>query len=356
VSEPGNLLKLVILTSKGPLVSNEDGKLSEISMFECFDLTNPASIVESASLERLQLHNRSEFIRNPMNYYDSLSVSVNDVQQEIDSSRYQVIADLSENPGILKSVETKKHLIYSAKIPKSCAVKEKTSYLVSAITLGIDGIFCGMLGPVRGAEELKFYLEAQSITGAPLVVDLPAEKILPVADNLNNKICLLNLRGNQEAVNEIIKCAPGCYFGFTCPCPETGTIPNFGSTEFHGTPLNKIKEYLTLLPIDRILLSSGLRLKPHFKQYGGIGMDFLFRWSVENFGNTATSQYFGSNPNEFLDFEWKMPEVKIHVQLKMWVCKICAKTENETVRNYTKMGNVYCSMSCLSKHRELGFS
>ena len=330
-----------ILGVTGPI--EFDGGL--IAPFECLTFDWSSQAEKDASLDRLSLKNRSAVVTDPFRFYEALTIPIDDVVAEVDSSPFDVICSFGQ-PGrlveIQKRLKTGKRIVAAAELGSdklTASLSEQVEWLKCAVNLGLDGSYCGMLGVCRGPG-IEAYATAQAATGAPLVLLVPDHEVKQSLEVLKAysasmaKVVFLNAR-DKSTINALIN--EGCLVGFTSPSLEARAH----ASPFRGLSVDELKELLPEVPKDRLLLSPGLCMRHHFTNFGGFGLN----------RREMTSE----GTNAFLTFPWEPPRVEVKVEKQFWTCHICATSGDELVRNYTKMGFTYCSMICLSRHRSAGF-
>ena len=343
---------MVVLTSKGPLAEAP----GLISLFEFPTFGVPHLARPEASLEPVTLRSRLRMLRSPGKYHDALGLAKEDVVEEVEETELAAIGSFSE-------IRTSKlPVILSARLPSSGpqTTKEKVAWLITAVLFGIDGNFYGMLGPVTTIAEAEVFLAAHFETGAPLIFRLEqraeVQEVIGIIKSRNmdsGRICFLN---SLEAMEHVIR-ETEAYLGFTCPCLESEiATEKFPSPGIAGIRPSDVRRILDVVPQERILLSSGIFLKPHLKKYGGAGVGLCKDLLLAGTGaSDVAKNILGVNTWRFLSFDWKKPETEKIVVKQIWTCHVCGKQDTEDVRNYSKLGFVYCSMGCLGKHRALGF-
>ena len=348
---------MVILTVAGPI---EPESVKRIYLFETLPIDRTDSASSTALTERISLKNRHAVVMDPLEYIDNLKVSIDDVAQELADSestvyvRMSSVIDNATHQGFNKS----NHFLATATISEHMVRSsddKQVEWLKCAIQFGINGAFCGCL-VTTDLQSIKIYLQAHKDTGAPLIIDASQhgidwdDVILSLNDCHQDKLVFLNI-ADQQGLDFILK-KTICWIGFTCSTPEASIITE---SRYIGYRIDQLARIIENLPVDRLLISPGLRFKTHLRNYGGFGIGYLYDWVTKRFGGEKSEMLFLTNPAKFLSFPWSPTKVEVIVKKDIWTCHVCNVTEDEDVQNYTKMGFVYCSMTCLSKHRKLGF-
>ena len=341
---------MAVLTSAGPLHERPESGFISVFEFPSCDLSNLAD--KTAALEPVTLQNRVAMLKSPHQFHDALLLSQEQIIDEVTGAKELcVIGNFSNFP--INNVPT----VLSARLPKFSGPKtvhEKIAWLTTSVLFGMNGNYYGMLGPVTDLAEVDMYIAAHQATRAPLVLQLENSDVFKVIDSIQSRsidstrFCFLN---SPDSIDLLLN-KTAAFLGFTCPCLESEFLTRvFPTRAIAGQAPSSMKQIAKLVPHDRLLLSSGMFLKPHLRKYGGVGIQ-LAQYLLES-GDQTVLRTAAWN---FLSFEWSPPEFRKVVQKKLWTCQVCAKEDTEDVRNYSKMGFTYCSMGCLGKHRSLGFA
>lgn len=315
-----------------------------IAPFECLSFDWSSQAAPSASLDRLTLKNRAAVVANPFSFHEALTIPIDEAVSEVDNSSFDIVCSFSapsKVKEIQKRLKTGKKLVAAAELTSEklkTSVTEQVEWLKCAIRIGLEGSYCGILGVCKGPG-IDAYAAAQAATGAPLVLLVPDDQVLSSIDSLKAcgatlaKVAFLNIR-DELILQRLMK--EECRIGYTCPTFDIRT---------HATPFNavspvELSALSSLIPKEKLLLSPGLCMRHHFSNFGGLGLN---------------RPEMRTDAIDFFSFPWEPPRVEVKIEKQLWSCDVCGTSGDESVRNYTKMGFTYCSMTCLSTHRKAGF-
>jgi hypothetical protein len=115
-----------------------------------------------------------------------------------------------------------------------------------------------------------------------------------------------------------------------------------------------LRRIIAQIPAERLLLSTGVAFKTHLSAYGGHGYSGLFTQVLDSLPADLADQLTRVNPLRLL--LWRpRPVAEPEKPKPTWQCRFCQGRFEETHQKFEKMDFEYCSMKCLSGHRQAGF-
>eukprot|EP00347_Sterkiella_histriomuscorum_P014064 403362297 len=116
-----------------------------------------------------------------------------------------------------------------------------------------------------------------------------------------------------------------------------------------------LNQLIQLGMIERVLLSNGVQFKTHLSFYGGRGYKALQEKVLNHFDLAVQDQILIHNPARLMLWREQIQEAPA-LPTPKWDCRLCKGKFEETHQKFEKMENNYCSMKCLSTHRQQGFN
>jgi len=345
----------VIVGMEGPLTSPSE--FAQVFLFESAFFDSSSQATSSSSASRITLENRWDAVLNPNKLLDNLVGGQDMFEYELKSftGSGKVLVCLHSNQILLdgskdsldkfkdtcKRYANKFEFILSISVPSTMVGGDFDTiveYLVSHVHYGsAKGLLFGALGPFMMNDSVltKAFVEAHKRTGAPLFVELSPK-------SHGNDCPLLQLVDLSKTFFVIRDFDTAKYF-----------VDRFeGNGQLNlivPSTATNAASFKALSPSCSIFVSPGCGQKVDFKKFGGLGFDSP---SPIVRGTSTTGAL------SILAFPWSPPKLNAQQDddYGKWVCDICGlRAKLSEKENFTKHGYTYCSVACLSSHRNRGF-